>query len=342
MKKIIILIIITIGCIHSGFSQNNFPANGTVTINGEAGILNTPLQVFKDFGSNNSGDLIKLGGKDSWTLNNWEGMQLGFSHIRSIYEGNSLWGMGFRTGFSNADGSEVVRFSGTGNVGIGLSLPTSKLHVKGTGMGENYLVLEGSLSNNNNYPNLVFKGGTSANQFPSVNLMNAGLALGLNSGRHSNNYNYSSQIVLQGADGSIDFKTGNESLSTRLLINNIGNLLIGKITQANPLYKVDVNGIIRSNEIIVNSNGADFVFEEAYNLSPLSEVEKFIRENKHLPGIPNAQSMQADGVETGRMLTLLLQKIEELTLYAISQDKVIKEQELQVKTLLEKLSKGEK
>ncbi|MEO0555936.1 MAG: hypothetical protein AAF149_22230, partial [Bacteroidota bacterium] len=65
-----------------------------------------------------------------------------------------------------------------------------------------------------------------------------------------------------------------------------GNVLIGKTSQSNTSYKLDVAGKVRANEIVVNTNGADYVFGEDYKHKSLDEVETFINENNHLPGIP--------------------------------------------------------
>ena len=105
-----------------------------------------------------------------------------------------------------------------------------------------------------------------------------------------------------------------------------------------PSYTLDVNGDIRASkiyvkrtlsaeEIIVKTMGADFVFADDYQLLPLSEVEAFITENKHLPEIQSAKEMQENGVSVSELQTKLLQKIEELTLYLIQQENRIKELE---------------
>jgi len=70
---------------------------------------------------------------------------------------------------------------------------------------------------------------------------------------------------------------------------------------------------------------ADYVFEENYFLSPLSEVESFIKTNKHLPNIPSAEQFKSDGYKVGEMDEMLLRKIEELTLYIIELKKEIEE-----------------
>lgn len=96
-----------------------------------------------------------------------------------------------------------------------------------------------------------------------------------------------------------------------------GNVLIGKTTQTNAAHKLDVNGSIRANRVVVNTTGADFVFDPAYDLLPLSELGKYIQEHRHLPGILSANEMKQQGLDVGDNQTKLLQKIEELTLYVI-------------------------
>ena len=107
-----------------------------------------------------------------------------------------------------------------------------------------------------------------------------------------------------------------------MTIHSNGNVGIGTISSS---YKLDVAGTIRANEIIVNTTGADFVFADDYQLRPLSEVKAFIIENKHLPEIKSAQEMQENGVGINELQTQLLQKIEELTLYILQQERTIQE-----------------
>ncbi|MCC6690448.1 MAG: hypothetical protein IT235_02840 [Bacteroidia bacterium] len=104
------------------------------------------------------------------------------------------------------------------------------------------------------------------------------------------------------------------------------------IGTANPSQKLDVNGIIRANEVRVCMGTCDFVFENDYKLMPLNQVEKYIKQNKHLPEIASAKEMEAqNGVEMGKMQSKLLQKVEELTLYTIELQKQIEELKKKVK-----------
>ncbi|HEY4787474.1 MAG TPA: hypothetical protein VIH57_15555, partial [Bacteroidales bacterium] len=116
-----------------------------------------------------------------------------------------------------------------------------------------------------------------------------------------------------------------------------GNILIGQSIQTNSDYKLDVAGKIRANELVINTTGADFVFDPTYKLPSISELETFIKHNKHLPDVASASDMQANGVSLGEMQAKLLQKVEELTLYTIEQNKKITEQEKQNTELREEL-----
>jgi hypothetical protein len=81
---------------------------------------------------------------------------------------------------------------------------------------------------------------------------------------------------------------------------------------------------------VVNTTGADFVFDKKYSLRKLSEVKSYIEQNQHLPEIPSAKEMQTNGVELGEMNKKLLQKVEELTLYLIDKDKQDKEKDVKL------------
>lgn len=100
-----------------------------------------------------------------------------------------------------------------------------------------------------------------------------------------------------------------------------GNVGIG--TSDTQGYKLAVNGIIRAKEIIVDSEWADFVFKKDYKLPSLGEVKKHIEEKGTLPGVPSESDVKANGVNLGEVNAILLQKIEELTLYVIKQQEEI-------------------
>lgn len=136
-------------------------------------------------------------------------------------------------------------------------------------------------------------------------------------------------------------KDGSAMIEGDILTNS--NVGIGVASTNIPSgYKLAVAGKIISEEIKVqleSSGWPDFVFHKDYNLPTLQEVEKYIKDRGHLQDIPSAEDVSENGVLLGDMNARLLQKIEELTLYTIEQQKKI---ELQEKRLikLEKLLKA--
>jgi hypothetical protein len=95
------------------------------------------------------------------------------------------------------------------------------------------------------------------------------------------------------------------------------------------VFAVYGDGYVFAREVKVelNNSRADYVFEKDYPLMPLQELKAYIQKHKHLPKIPTAQEAQAYGVELGKMNELLLEKIEELTLYILQLEERIKKME---------------
>ena len=113
-----------------------------------------------------------------------------------------------------------------------------------------------------------------------------------------------------------------------LAISGGGNVGIGTNT---PQAKLAVNGEILAKSVRVNSDASywpDYVFEKDYNLMTIRDLETYVQIHKHLPGIPSAQEVeQKQDVDLGEMNTLLLQKMEEMTLYIIQLEKRLSELE---------------
>jgi hypothetical protein len=104
-------------------------------------------------------------------------------------------------------------------------------------------------------------------------------------------------------------------------------------------YKLAVNGKVIATEVRIEpfSTWPDYVFDEDYYLMNLSDLEKQINENKHLPGIPSAREVAEGGFDLGDMQKRLLEKVEELTLYTIQQQKEISQQEERIVELLHRI-----
>jgi hypothetical protein len=112
-----------------------------------------------------------------------------------------------------------------------------------------------------------------------------------------------------------------------------GNVGIG--TRATGTSKLAVEGTIAARRVKVTQAGTwpDYVFEPEYRLPSLLDLESYIKTNKHLPEVPSAKEVAAGGLDLGEMNKILLQKIEELTLHLIEQEKRIKELEGRSKIL---------
>jgi hypothetical protein len=99
------------------------------------------------------------------------------------------------------------------------------------------------------------------------------------------------------------------------------------IGTTSPTEKLSVNGNIKAKKLIVSQVGwPDYVFSKNYKLRPLTEVDQFIKTNKHLPDMPSAKEVENKGLDVGNAQALLLKKIEELTLYVIQLNKELQEE----------------
>ncbi|PIF33467.1 hypothetical protein CLU81_4081 [Flavobacterium sp. 9] len=116
----------------------------------------------------------------------------------------------------------------------------------------------------------------------------------------------------------------------------MGNIGIGtsNFIDGATSYKLSVKGKIRAEEIKVYNTWADYVFNPSYKLPTLQEVESYITKNGHLQNVPSAKEITEKGLELGEMAKIQQEKIEELTLYLIQQNKEIEELKAQVKALL--------
>ena len=126
--------------------------------------------------------------------------------------------------------------------------------------------------------------------------------------------------VVDGSSGYFSVETGDGT--ERLRINSIGDAIF--------------QGNIESKKVKVSQNPGnwpDFVFKPSFTLRPLSEVEDFIQANKHLPEVPSAMEVETNGLDLGKMDATLLQKVEELTLYLIDQNKRLEKLETENKQL---------
>jgi len=135
------------------------------------------------------------------------------------------------------------------------------------------------------------------------------------------------------SSSALRFSVNGENINNpAIYVNTNGQTGIG--TTSMGTHKLAVDGSIGAREIIVEAGSwSDFVFESDYKLRTLEEVENYISVNKHLPEIPSESEVTGNGVNLGEMDAKLLQKIEELTLYLIEQNKQNKEQQERIERL---------
>ncbi len=283
------------------------------------------------------------------------GLRLSFNSTSGAYiDSRSPLGYGivFRVDAPGSSNTERMRITTAGDVGIGVSSPAYKLDVAGTGKFSSNLTI-GAYT-------LPAADGT-LNQVLTTN--GVGLvtwkAIPAISWNLLGNTGTSASTNFIGTTDAIDFVTrtnniekmrvtssGNVGINTAspsatLTVN--GDVLIGDATVTRPAgYRLYVQTGILTEKVKValatSSDWSDYVFAKDYKLRKLSDVEAYVRENKHLPGIPSAEQVVKEGIDLGKMDAKLLEKIEELTLYMISQDKKLQELELKNTELNNKIT----
>lgn len=109
---------------------------------------------------------------------------------------------------------------------------------------------------------------------------------------------------------------------SNVILADVGTQLVG-IGTSNPAYKLDVCGPMRAKEVRVSTGWCDYVFADDYKLPALSDVEAFIKTNKHLPEVTPGAIIESEGLEIGKTSAQMIKKIEELTLYVIDLQKQV-------------------
>jgi hypothetical protein len=183
--------------------------------------------------------------------------------------------------------TERIRVAQTGHVGIGTSAPSYNLHLSTSG--NTTQMIE---STANGHATLQFRGNNKKWELAKV-------------------------PSTQGDNFQLFYNDGATWSAAYFTATPAGNIAIG--TSDPQGYRLAVNGDAIFTKIKVKTFGTwpDYVFEPTYSLRPLSEVEKYIKEHRHLPEVPSAEQVANEGLDLGDNQAVLLKKIEELTLYVI-------------------------
>ncbi len=224
------------------------------------------------------------------------------------------------TGWKFTTGGTSVRMliDSAGNVGIGTASPSNALHlVSSTNAGGRFDIA--SANGATGAANLILaNANTTSGNASGIEFVNGGG--GPTAFISAINYNHN---INGSTTGGLDFAVYNAgTLSHALVIAPSGNIGIGVPA---PTSALAVNGLISAKEIKVVANPADYVFANGYHLRPLAEVEAFIAAHKHLPGVPSAKEQEEQGEMVADLMRAHLEKIEELNLYVIQQQKVIED-----------------
>jgi hypothetical protein len=243
--------------------------------------------------------------------------------------------------------SAKLTVNGDALIASGLSVGTTtraaKLDVTGSGTtsATNTLLLRNSLGdtllrmqdngrmgigyNTSSYGRTINLGGTGIN-FYTANELGFGGAI----------FPTDTSLVLWSDSGPSDYlilqpswgNTGIGTYSPNAKLHLNGRMLIGGTSiQPATNYELSVDGeVIAEGFTTMNSNSwPDYVFEKNYALMPLEQLKEYIHTNKHLPGVPDAATLEKKGINLGEMTKKLMEKIEELTLYIIKFDEKNKE-----------------
>lgn len=265
--------------------------------------------------------------------------------------------MGMNSNISTFFISSSIGINHSGRIGIGNTTnPQAKLHIKADSSGEgedadimleptasgkyaaiyfkttdNYIRMRNTAGLDFNAPRYNFLTGKVS--IGNVSAPQATLHIKANSGENAN-------IMLQTTDNTKDaaiiFRNTSNTISvgSNNLMNfaatsysfTTGKVGIGCVNNMNDFALAVQGGVVCAKMSVLNIDSwPDFVFGNNYNLMNLYELEQYINTNQHLPNVPAAGEVSANGIDLGEMNAILLQKVEELTLHIIELQKQIDE-----------------
>jgi hypothetical protein len=318
--------------------SNTFPSSGNVGIGTTSPAYSLTIS--------GSGTVMGIDNNADFEAKNSSGIYEDYfwprSHANETYLNYGTGGFNIR----NDASVSTIYLTNSGLVGIGTTSPSSLLTLN-TGNRRNGILLTSGYSTTGGLSDIVLNKSSTSGMTSGhadewdMSLRNDGYFSG-----SQQNTGVSLEIYAPIYGGGYYAPLSFASNGNLVLVSNqnatSGNVLIGETTQTNTSYKLDVNGNIRADKLVVNTTGADYVFDPGYHLSPLDSLNKYIQLNHHLPDIESARQMQQQGMDVGETQKELLQKVEELTLYVIRLNKQVQLQNNQLKMQDVKIAKLEK
>ena len=261
--------------------------------------------------------------------------QGGCADIGKIYE-SPIW---HSVPYSSNYGYLITGNDCPARVGIGVENPSTQLHVNGGGyFTSTFGVGSAPMPTTQMNVNTGRRNGISVNHEYASDFGYAYKALvhrKNTKGIGIINHNYDHDVFTVWGSGEIEASNAegtffNVKPEGNLEVSNAeGNILNlqpdGKFTISNgtsKLMQVETDGLLRARKVRIDMDDwADYVFNKDYELMPLNKLDRYINEHQHLPNVPSISSVIDEGIDLGDMNRVLLEKIEELTLYLIEQNK---------------------
>lgn len=355
------------------FSQNVWDATTpTLTVNGNIGIgtigvntrfnINNTTQAHGLFQiTSNALTATQYGIYNGLTSTSTTGSKFGFynsinastsSATYGIYSTSFISGSGFKHGvysnvqgsglgtgygvYTTVSGSSLIKYgiystvAGSGTNNSSTDATTFGLYSQGTGANSRAGYFKGDVEINQG--NSIY---SAINGSKTLILQNAGAGdyaytIAMNQTDHLYDWSFNNAFVLKRNGEMIKgCNTDNKIFS----IVNYSSQNVGT-----DVFRVYGNGKVYATEINVQLTPfPDYVFKPDYHLMPLNEVRTFIKTNGHLPNVPTAQEVEAEGANLGEMTKTLVEKVEELTLYLLQQQDLINQQQERILLLESKI-----
>jgi hypothetical protein len=287
--------------VEAGAATNSIYVDST----GRMGLrTSTPVLDVHANTSNTPGIRLEQNSSGGFTAQTWDvsGNEANF-FIRDVTGGSRL-PFRIRPGAPTSS----IDINNAGNVGIGTASPGHHLHVLGTGI---QTIAVQSTQNGNN-AQIAF--------------------IGLTAGGTAQQWQLGENLATTGGNFELFDSTAG---AARILVNTSGNVGIGTTSPTQKLH-VAGNILVTGGSFIDDGttlNAPDYVFESDYRLMSLDELRAFIARKKHLPNMPSAAEVRKNGINLSQYQMKLLEKIEELTLHVLAEQKQRLEQQKEIEQL---------